>query len=127
MKLSKAQKEILKAAKAKIDYTRSHTLIEWATKETGWENLNEVVARRSDKEEKEMIIKRANEVINSYATKFKESYEASKRGEVLISYVNGKPVNSKSLEKLQQYGLIEIIFDSNGYAYGIDTIKVLNY
>ena len=35
--------------------------------------------------------------------------------------------NTKTLQKLESYGLIEIIYDSTGEDFGIDTIKVLNY
>lgn len=35
--------------------------------------------------------------------------------------------NSKTLYKLEEYGLIEILEDSNGQNWGVDKIKLLNY
>jgi len=35
--------------------------------------------------------------------------------------------NSRTLAKLEEYGLIKIIEDSNGEQFGIDTVQVLNY
>lgn len=52
---------------------------------------------------------------------YKKGWEDHKDGIVLTH------CNSRTLVKLEQYGLIEIITDSNGQEYGIDKIKVLNY
>ena len=35
--------------------------------------------------------------------------------------------SSATIRKLEKLGLIEVIYDSAGEAYGFDTIKVLNY
>ena len=101
MKLSNAQQKIMDKAKADIDFARKTDYPEWLGK-------NSCV--REDAFEKA--------VEEGY---LKEYWEAERRAEVLTH------CNTKTLRKLVEYGLIEIIEDSTGENYGIDTIKVLNY
>lgn len=125
MKLSKAQQKVMDNAKAQIDFARTHTLIEWAEVET--HTTRDVVERmvknaRAYGTTPEKMRKSLEERVADYAERFKGNYEAERRGEVLTH------CNSKTLEKLEKLGLIEIIFDSKGCSsYGIDRIRVLNY
>ena len=123
-RLTKAQNEIMTEAKSKIDFARTHSLREWAQKQTGYtdEKIEFMVERcgmyhstpegmRSDLEDR----------INRYAEDYSKTYYNNQNGIVLIH------CNSKSMKKLEEYGLIEILYDSTGSNFGIDTIKVLNY
>lgn len=124
MKLSKAQEAVMNQAKEKIDYARSHTLREWAQKKTHHtdEDIERQVANaykhRCTEEE---MRKYCEEDIVGYMEKYGKYYEDERNGVVLTN------CNSRTLVKLETMGLIEIIQDSNGTTYGIDTIKVLNY
>ena len=102
MKLSKAQQEVMEKAKREVDQARELDYPEWL--------------RATSKSIRADAIDRL--IAEGY---LKEYWEAHRRGEVLTH------CNSKTLKKLEEYGLIEIIEDSNGQNYGIDTIKVLNY
>lgn len=104
MKLSKAQQEVMDKARKDIDIARQYDYPEWYRVTQTW--------CRKDAIEK-----------NIANGQLKEYWEADRRGEVLTH------CNSKTLEKLQALGLIEIIHDSkkDKSYYGIDTIKVLNY
>ena len=124
MKLSKAQIEVMNTAKAEIDYARSHSLREWAEKEEALDEgcYDRIIENASDYgSTKEEMKKRLDERIENRANGYKEYYENEKNGIVLTH------CNSRTLEKLESLGLIEIIYDSNGSDYGIDEIKVLNY
>ena len=59
--------------------------------------------------------------IESFAEDYKEYYENNRKGIVLTR------CNSKTLEKLENLGLIEILYDSKNKKDGIDHVKVLNY
>lgn len=100
-KLSKAQQAVMDQAKKDIDDARKMEYPEW---------LESHSSIRKDCLEKY--------VAEGY---LKDSWEERKTGVVLTH------CNSKTLVKLEEMGLIEIIRDSNGDTYGIDIVKVLNY
>lgn len=104
MKLSKAQQEVLDKARKDIDIARQYDYPEWYRITQTW-------CRESAVEK------------NIANGELKDFWEAERCGEVLTH------CNSKTLEKLQELGLIEIRHDSkeDRCSYGIDTIKVLNY
>lgn len=132
MKLSKAQQEVMDRAKEKIDFARTHTVYEWAKNKkwgyVGNEEEQDAYMERLAKNfhgyrknsEKEVMDDFVSE-IERYAESYHDYYENERNGIVLTR------CNSRTLVKLEQLGLIEIIFDSNGASYGLDTIKVLNY
>lgn len=100
MKLSKAQQEVLNQAKKDIDLARKFdNHIDWLISRYG-EHLAERMSKRPI---------------------WEKSWEEEKNGIVSTS------CNSKTLKVLERNGLIEIIRDSNGERFGLDTIKVLNY
>lgn len=101
-KLSAAQQKVLDDAKREVDQARELDYPEWL--------------RATSKSIRADAIDRM--IAEGY---LKEYWEAHRRGEVLTH------CNSKTLYKLAEYGLVEIIEDSTGQDYGIDTIKVLNY
>ena len=59
--------------------------------------------------------------LKSVAEDYREYYENNRNGIVLTR------CNSKTLEKLEKLGLIEILYDSKNKKDGIDHVKVLNY
>lgn len=132
MKLSKAQQEVMDRAKKEIDFARTHTAYEWAKnqkfgfvgtpeeQDSYIERLCENFTAYGAKSKEEMMNKFIEE-IKGYADEYHEYKKERENGIVLTR------CNSKTLWKLQELGLIEIISDSNGSAYGIDIIKVLNY
>ncbi len=113
MKLSKTQQKHLDDAKARIDFARTHNLYDWMRK-----NLSRFDDSTTD-EQIEMAIKHDAEL--GYKIWYSEAYEETKNGITWMS------CNSKTLHKLAELGLIEIIRDSTGETYGLDSIKVLNY
>lgn len=98
MKLSKAQQEILKNAKASIDKAREQDFLTF-------------VGGNADYFKKDPGLE----------AKCKKWYEDTKNGITEVA------CNSKTIKKLEELGLIKIIYDSNGEHYGRDIIKVLNY
>ena len=100
-KLSKAQQKVMDEAKRDIDEARKMDYPEW-------------LASHSSIRESSL----AKCIAEGY---LKESWEEHRNGIVLTH------CNSKTLIKLEELGLIEIIEDSKGRSYGIDTVKVLNY
>ena len=109
MKLSKAQQAVMDHAKGRIDFARSATYFDWMKKAYRLETDADCV--RNIEESKRVFG-------YDYGAR---RYEEERNGITIVH------CNSKTLYKLQEYGLIEIIEDSNGRSYGIDTIKVLNY
>lgn len=111
MKLSKAQERVMQDAKQKIDNARAcETFEEYFTKYIAPYNNG------------------AWKTIESYQTKDPEAlshyiqfWNNEKDGIVLCE------ADSRTIRKLEEFGLIKIIYDSVGESYGIDTIKVLNY
>ncbi len=104
MKLSKAQQTVLNKAKQDIDNARSKDVAQWYK-----EHVAGVQWLSYEK------------LLNDDKQYWKNKHVQRCEGIVLTS------CNSRTLAKLQQYGLIEIIRDSNGERSGLDLIKVLDY
>lgn len=122
-KLSKAQQTVMDDAKRKIDFARTHTLREWAATKRYPTGYNHITDRWNSYgwSTKEEAVQSCENDITRYGENYGKYYENEKSGIVLAT------CNSRTLVKLEQMGLIEIIYDSNGTHFGIDTIKVLNY
>lgn len=108
MKLSKTQEQVLANAKKDIDEARSLSYPEWLKAENHFYQCDN-----------EYHQKRYREAVEK--EEMKKYWEEHRNGIVLTH------CNTKTLQKLESYGLIEIIYDSTGENFGIDTIKVLNY
>lgn len=104
MKLSNAQEKVMMKAKKDIDMARSMEYAEWLKETHSFYQTHEDAYQKAMSE--------------GY---LKEYWEDGRKGIVLAS------CNSRTLAKLEEMGLIEIVYDSNGETFGIDTIKVLNY
>ena len=98
-KLSSAQSRVIEEAKKDIDRARSIDFKEWC----GY-RYNFIMSDAYS--------------LNLYT----DFYNKAKAGTVLI-----QNVNSRTLVKLEQLGLIKIEYDSNGTHSGIDEITLLNY
>jgi len=103
-KLSKAQQAVMDMAKKNIDKARTMDYPEWL------KDMNSYYDNHEDAL-KEAVAK----------GRYKDYWMDGRNGIVLTH------CNSRTLIKLEEMGLIEIIEDSNGQPYGIDKIKVLNY
>ena len=112
MKLSKAQQAVIDKAKKDIDFARNASYAEWHLK-----------AFRCTPEEQDAHLRRVGDErdVEWHKNWCMKRFEEEKNGIVLTM------CNSRTLEKLKELGLIEIIHDSNGQHCGIDTVKVLNY
>lgn len=101
MKLSNAQQKVISAAQADIDLARQNEYREWfmITQASSTRNVEEKINEGYLKE-----------------------YWEQKRKAIVLTHCS-----SKTLAKLEEYGLIKIIKDSNGQNYGIDVIQLLNY
>ena len=125
MKLSKAQEQVIDKAKAEIDRARKFTLTEWAAYKKNYdseikiEHIVSIYIRNGLTPEQARA--RIDQEIAEYADTYKEYYENERNGIVLTH------CNSRTLKKLEELGLIEILFDSTNTHFGIDTIKLLNY
>lgn len=109
MKLSKAQEDVLNRAKQEIDKAR-------ACKD---------FADYYEKYEK-LFIK--YDTVEDFKNGSPEYYENVKRGyEKQVDGIAGVHCNTRTIKKLEELGLIEILYDSTGSAVGLDEIKVLNY
>lgn len=108
MKLSKTQEQVLAHAKKDIDKARSLSYPEWL------KTVN--CFYQCDGEYHQKCYREAVE-----KEEMKNYWEDHRNGIVLTH------CNTKTLQKLESCGLIEIICDSTGEYYGIDTVKVLNY
>lgn len=109
IKLSAAQQKVMDIAHEEIRQAREcDTVEEWFEK-----YKSAFYGNITSKE-----FKMQNE--NSWNAVYVENYEMNKKGIVLTM------CNSKTLEKLSQLGLIEILHDSCGKAYGVDKIKILD-
>lgn len=100
MKLSKVQQSVLDEAKEEIDTARRLDYPEWL-------KLQHIPDHRFQKALEDGYLKH---------------YWENNRKSVVLTQCN-----SRTIKKLEELGLIEIIEDSNGHHFGIDTIKVLNY
>lgn len=110
-KLSKAQQQVLEEAMAEIDHARSCDTFEEFYKS---EEISKHIVWYLREDEKRF---KESKEYNIWLSAYNE-----RRNAIVLTHCN-----SKTLEKLSDYGLIEIIKDSKGKTYGIDTIKVLNY
>ena len=104
MKLSKAQMEVMADAKRQIDEARSMDYPEWLKHGNDYYEDHEDAWKKAIAE-----------------GRFKKYWE-NKRNGIALTHCN-----SRTLEKLEEYGLIKIIEDSKGEQFGIDTVQVLNY
>lgn len=101
-KLSKAQQEVMNEAYKDIDRARALTYPEWF-RETYHCFQESKVDGLIEKEH------------------LKKYWENERNGIVLTH------CNSRTIRKLAELGLVEIVRDSSGESFGIDTIKILNY
>ena len=118
----------MERAKERIDYARTHDFLHWTAKmvmgrclETDWDaHPNKYLTNKSVLENAEKAVKEdaENKVLPNF---HRNGYEEAKNGVVITS------CNSRTLWKLKEMGLIEILRDSTGETYGIDKIKVLDY
>lgn len=114
MKLSKAQQQVMDRAKAKIDTARSYAEFDTYFEEV--EIKNGSYNNCSDTADK---FRENNPRIYEHHRKI---WEEEKDGIVLTM-----GVNSRTLYKLQEMGLIEILEDGKNRHFGIDRIKIANY
>ena len=125
MKLSKAQAKVINEAKEKIDRARRSTIIEWAAHKLEYDDEEKVkrvincYLRIDDTPEQAQA--KIDQEIARYAENYKKYYENEKNGIVLTC------CNGRTLKKLEELGLIEILYDSSNTHFTIDTIKLLNY
>ena len=121
MKLSKAQAQVMEKAKEDIDYARTHDFLHWYARATGHELETDWDAHPNPILSNESVMKEAIERANEAGEYWHRSYEKRKEGIALTM------CNSRTLAKLEEMGLIEILRDSKGQTYGVDEVKVLNY
>lgn len=121
MKLSKAQAEVMEQAKKDIDYARSHDFLHWISKAHGYDLDVDWDSHPNKHLTNARVLADAEEYVRKDTGWWRNRYEAERAGEVLTH------CNSKTLAKLEQMGLVEIVFDSKGTSYGIDHVRVLNY
>lgn len=125
VKLTAAQQKVMDIAKQEIDNARNHTIEQWACRSVEFEYEIEdcriVKNAESYGLNHDKAVERVKERITKYIEKMGKYYYNECQGIVLTR------CSSKTLEKLEQYGLIEIIEDSKGQYMGIDVVKVLNY
>ena len=115
MKLSKAQSQVMEHLKEQIDEARNLEYPEWLKANTSYFNA----PKWADDEQKKAIEMRfQNAVAEGYQ---KDWWEKHRDGIALVE------CNTRTLRKLEGFGLIEIIRDSTGEVGGIDIVKVLNY
>ena len=98
MKLSKAQENVINWMKYRIDDARDNDIKTWVG--GNWDYIHHL----------------------GYLEKLEKLYNEERNG--IVSSIR---CNSRTLVKLEELGLIEIIYDSNGECYGCDKAKLLNY
>lgn len=121
MKLSKAQATVMEQAKKEIDYARTHDFLHWYARSTNRDLETDWDAYPNPYLSNESVLKETIEYASKADEGWHKRYEEQKEGVVLTM------CNSRTLAKLEEMGLIEILHDSKGTSYGIDTVKVLNY
>ena len=119
MKLSKAQEKVLNTAKERIDYARTHDLYDW------WRKGHEVEEWTNEQVEDQW-----DKFSNRYNGMFGKEYEMKlyEKNVAGIDYLC--QASKATLAKLEELGLIEIIYDSSNTSrrgYGFDEIRLLNY
>lgn len=122
MKLSKAQQKVMDHLKEQIDYARSNDYMHFLGKCIGYpleKNYDEIPNPHLTNEGVRKLVEESME-LEKYEF-LKAAYQERLNGIALVT------CNSRTLYKLVEYGLIEIINDSKGESYGIDKVKVLNY
>lgn len=112
MKLSKAQQRVMDYAKTSIDKARSFADFETYFDEVHAKHFNGMYNSA------EKLKARDRKSFEWW----RKLWEAEKDAIVLTGNVN-----SRTLYKLQELGLIEIIDDGKNRSSGIDRIKVINY
>ena len=119
MKLSKAQQTIINKAHEEIDFARTHTLEEWAKKRRDLPPIDDPTTKWFIKEHGQDAYDRyVKEQINGYIKRCGKYYELAREGIVLCT------ANTRTLNKLESLGLIEIV---NIGGSTPDRIKILNY
>ena len=99
MKLTAAQQKVMDQVKGDIDFARTHSFEDWYHKGYPGRDIE-----RTKKD-----------------TYYEERFEEEKAGIALVI------CNSRTLYKLRDMGLIEIIRDTSGSHFNVDKIRVLNY
>lgn len=122
MKLTKAQTEVMEKAKARIDFARTHDFYDWFRDR--W-SFSEEKASWS-KEQIDDYYKDMDKRFNNSNISFKDE-DMNEYIDFTKGIDSSCHTNSKTLVKLEEMGLIEIIYDSNGDKIGIDKIRILNY
>ena len=112
MKLSKAQQRVIDEAKEQIDVARMYNTFE--------EYFDNYYGKRYCNSNYNTSEKYKERDLEKFET-LRGWWEERINGIVYTS------ANSKTLYKLEQLGLIEIIYDAKNESYGIDNIKILNY
>ena len=119
MKLSKAQEEVINNAKARIDFARTQNFFGWYM---GYYAGNYERKNIHTPEELDAYLEnrtgRDNRTMKDLTT---ERYQNAING--IVPCI----ANSRTLKKLEELGIIEIIYDSNGDRLGLDEIRILNY
>lgn len=109
-KLSKAQKEILDKVTQEITEARSCSTFE--------EYFNKFLAPRYNS---------GYNTLEKYQSRDPKGLETQKRyWENLLKGITLTYCNTKTIQKLEALGYIEILEDANRIRYGVDTIRVLN-
>lgn len=109
-KLSKAQKEILDKVTRKITEARSCSTFE--------EYFTQFLAPRYNS---------GYNTPEKYQSQDPEGWEREKEyWKNLLKGITLTYCNTKTIQKLETLGYIEILEDANRVRYGVDTIKVLN-
>jgi len=118
MKLSKAQEEVINNAKAKIDLARTLNFFDWymGYYAGNYESKNIHTPEELDAY-LENRIGRDNRTMKDLT---EERYQNARNG--IVSCI----ANSRTLKKLEEMGIIEILYDSNGDRLGLDEIRILN-
>lgn len=123
MKLSKAQAEVLEQAHKDIDKARSMDYPEWLMATNHYYQIPKWAEDETSPHYNPSLVEHLR---NKFAEaiereELKDYWQRERNGIVLTR------CNSKTIKKLEEYGLVKIIYDSNGESYGIDTVQILNY
>ena len=119
MKLSKAQEEVINNAKTKIDFARTLNFFDWYM-----ENYAGNYIRNNIHTPEELDAYLENRIGRDNRTMkdlWEEDYQNTRNG--IVHCI----ANSRTLKKLEEMGIIEIVYDSNGDRLGLDTIRIKNY
>lgn len=117
MKLTSAQQKVIDKAKAEIDEARNFNNVKEYCKYQMRNTYAEIENENTSQKRREWLQSR----IEEWSKIWVHEYERLTQNIVLTH------CNTKTLEKLAEFGLIEIVYDSTGEHYGVDKIKILNY